>query len=61
MTADEWKAASGPLYLRLILLQDKAQDCGLTEAEKDEYTQLQAETGALLHRFLTESSTKEKT
>jgi hypothetical protein len=54
-----WKLESGPLYVRLFLLYDRAQDCGWTEGERAEYEQLQRETQELFHRFLIESKEPE--
>ena len=52
MNALEWKCKSGPLYTRLIELQFKAEDSGLTTEEQEEYVQLKQETEALFSQFL---------
>lgn len=55
MTADEWKAASHPIYLRLFQLGEKAQDLGLTDEERAEREGLDRERDGLLREFLVSS------
>jgi hypothetical protein len=53
-----WKSESGPILLRIIHLDDKIQDCGLTEEERAELGRLNEEWSRLLSEFIRDTSEK---
>jgi hypothetical protein len=53
-----WRAESGPILLRIIHLDDKTQDCGLTGEERAELGRLNEEWSRLLSEFIRDTSGK---
>lgn len=49
-----WKDASSRSDIRLIELNDKARDTGLTEDERREYAEAKAENAKLFREYLAE-------
>lgn len=54
LLAEMWKDASRASGARLIELDEKAQDVGLSPEEQREYESVKAESGRLFREFLGE-------
>jgi hypothetical protein len=47
-----WRAESAPVMVRILALEDKVQDSGLTPDERAELERMEAEWQRLLSEFL---------
>lgn len=55
MEAQKWRERTAPAMVRLIELDEKAQDSGLSEDEIEEHDRLEAITNSHLSQFLKDS------
>ena len=56
MTTLQWRIESGPIYIRLLELDELAQDSGSTPEQQSERKRLDAESSRLLGLMLAEKS-----
>ncbi len=52
MTAKEWKIASRPVYIELLLLDEIAMDNGLNKEQSERHRQLKEKSSELLREYL---------